>query len=531
MLFFCLPSCNFSLKVKDNRVNEREESMKKLIQRVIIIIPVVAIQILWYVLMFSWLSRFANVINLILTVFSVLFVLYIISARQESTYKTLWLLLILGLPIIGTMLYLLYGNRRTSQGLKRRILASREKLEYELPDRKISDCVEEPRSRATIQYLEKLSGYEMLPAKQAEYYSLGEDAWQGMLKDLSEAKQYIFAEYFIIEPGEMWDSMVDIMAEKVNEGVDVRVMFDDLGSVTTYSKANIKHLLDLGIKCMPFNEIKLISGSINNRDHRKMLIIDGEIAYSGGINIADEYINRREKYGHWKDIAFRITGEGVKNYLRMFMEFWNAFHPEKISNELLEFYHQNPLSLPETSEKGYILSYYDSPFNENEISNNVYVELLEQSTRRAWFYTPYLMLGDTLRDAFIRAAERGVDVRLIVPGIPDKKIVYRMSQANYNLLLNAGVRIFEYTPGFVHAKATIFDDNICTIGTVNLDYRSLFLHFENNSLFYQNEIITDLESDFIATQQKCVERTKENWKRGALRILFDGVLMVFAPLC
>ncbi len=506
--------------------------MKKLLQRIIIIIPAAAIQILWYVMLFSWLSRFAETINIILTIFSVLFVLYIISARQESTYKTLWLLLILGLPIVGTVTYLFYGNRRTSQWLKRRITTARNKIGYETPMTKVSDHINEARSRATIQYLEKLSGYEMVPAKSAEYYPLGEDAWEDMLRDLSDAKQYIFAEYFIIEPGEMWDSMVEIMAEKVRQGVDVRVMFDDLGSVSTYSKANIKALLDRGIKCMPFNEIKIISGSINNRDHRKMLIIDGEIAYSGGINIADEYINRREKYGHWKDIAFRITGEGVKNYLRMFMEFWNAFHPEKIATELLNAYSEDDtLNVEKQSEDGYILSYYDSPYNENEISNNIYVELLEQSTQRAWFYTPYLMLGDTLRDAFIRAAERGVDIRLIVPGIPDKKIVYKMTQANYNLLLNAGVRIFEYTPGFVHAKATIFDDKICTIGTVNLDYRSLFLHFENNSLFYDHHILKDLETDFLETQEKCDERTKENWKRGAIRVLLDGVLMVFAPLC
>ena len=234
-----------------------------------------------------------------------------------------------------------------------------------------------------------------------------------------------------------------------------------------------------------------------------------------------------EKFGHWKDIGFRITGAPVQNYTRMFTEFWNAFSKSRIP------VHEPALpAMAETGgANGYVLSYYDSPVDAEDISNTLYVELLSQAERYAWFYTPYLMLGDTLMDAFVRAARRGVDVRIIMPGVPDKKVVYRMSRSYYAALLEAGVRIFEYTPGFVHAKGCVIDDVVGTIGTVNLDYRSLFLHFENNSLFCGAPLLADFKADFLATQEQCAERTKDNVKKGFFKWVLDGILRIFAPLC
>ena len=372
-----------------------------------------------------------------------------------------------------------------------------------------------------------MTGYPVLPCADTTYYPLGEFLWKDMVAALETAEKFIFAEYFIVEDGLMWDTMVEIMARKAAQGVDVRFLYDDFGSISTYSFENVRKLREKGIQCVVFNPVTKIKGTVNYRDHRKMLIVDGKTAFSGGINLADEYINRVEKFGHWKDIGFRITGAPVQNYTRMFTEFWNAFSKSKIP--------VHEPALPAVAEtggaNGYVLSYYDSPVDAEDISNTLYVELLSQAERYAWFYTPYLMLGDTLMDAFVRAARRGVDVRIIMPGVPDKKVVYRMSRSYYAALLEAGVRIFEYTPGFVHAKGCVIDDVVGTIGTVNLDYRSLFLHFENNSLFCGAPLLADFKADFLATQEQCAERTKDNVKKGFFKWVLDGILRIFAPLC
>ncbi len=505
--------------------------MNKTIRRIIGLIPAVLLQILWFVILTQWLAPFSALIGLLLSVFAILFVLHIMLNRNEGTYKTLWLLVILGLPVLGTVLYLFFGNKRTTKPIRKNL----EKGHASLPEGTKSDPAaeamltkEEPRLAQTYRWLEKETGYSLQPIAENKYYPLGEELWAEMLKDLETAKKFIYVEYFIIENGVMWDSMVDIMAKKVTEGVDVRVMYDDMGSISTYNKKNRQALAAKGIQCIAFNPIVALKGTLNYRDHRKMLIIDGRVAYSGGVNLADEYINKALKFGHWKDIGFRLTGKPVETYTRMFATFWNAFAPKHIPAETLQ---PAPEALAAKPTEGCVLSYYDSPIREDALSNTLYADLLSQATHYAWFYTPYLMLGDTLMDAFVMAAERGVDVRIIMPGVPDKAIVYRMSRSFYQPLLEAGVKIYEYTPGFVHAKGCVIDDKICTIGTVNLDYRSLFLHFENNALFYKAPLLPDLKADFLATQEKSVERTLDNIGNSFRKWLVDGVLRILAPLC
>ena len=256
----------------------------------------------------------------------------------------------------------------------------------------------------------------------------------------------------------------------------------------------------------------------------------GEIAFSGGVNLADEYINKKKRYGHWKDIGFYVTGAAAQVYSQMFVEFWNAFSKPKDQLEIQKYFLPVPKNIT-ASDDGYVLSYFDSPARFETFSNDLYIDLLYQAEHTAWFYTPYLMLGDHLLEAFVKAAERGVDVRIIMPGIPDKKIVYRMSRGYYRTLMEAGVQIYEYTPGFVHAKGCIIDGNIATVGTVNLDYRSLFLHFENNSVFFKAKMIEDFKADFLKTQSKSTLRTLADLKTGDLRWFIDGILRIFAPLC
>ncbi len=498
--------------------------MKKIAIRLVGFIPAAALQILWFVVLFHWLSPYTTAINIGMTFLALVFVVYLFSSRQENTYKTVWLILIVTVPVFGASLYLFFGNRSTSKRLNQKIVQAEKGIPLESACIDPANAVPGKRLGQTFSHITSLSGYSLHGYQDAAYYSLGEYAWEDMKSAMEKAEKYIYVEYFIVEPGLMWDSMVEIMVRKAEEGLDVRVMFDDMGSISTMTAFNAADLRKKGIKCAVFNPIIFLRGAANNRDHRKMLIIDGHTAFSGGINLADEYINKKVKYGHWKDIAFKITGSAVQTYLRMYVTFWNAFERDKISEKVFE-----SESL-ETGGKGIALSYYDNPYHTEHISNSLFTDLLNQATDRAWFYTPYLMLGDELLNAFRLAANRGVDVRIIFPGVPDKKLAYRISRSYYIQLLDAGVKIYEYTPGFVHAKASIIDDKICTIGTVNLDYRSLFLHFENNTLFYDAPILKDLEKDFLATQESCLLRTPENWSKKPLRGIVDGVLRLIAPL-
>lgn len=503
--------------------------MSKMLRRVLTVIPAAAVQALWILLLVKWLSPYAAYITLALSVAAVLLVLFIIIKRDETAYKILWLLVILTVPVAGALLYLLFGNRRTARPLRKRLRRVQEAGQPAPLPCGGTPFEGEKRMEQTVRWLEHKTGYPLMRAEDVRYYPLGDAMYPDMLTDLRAAKKTIYLEYFIIEPGEMWQSIVDILAQKVREGLDVRVMYDDLGSISTFNFSNALALEKLGIRCATFNPLLALKGTANYRDHRKMLIVDDAVAYSGGVNLADRYINREHPYGHWKDTGFRLTGAPVRSFTHMFLTFWNAFSLQK---------EEEPMPMPPAAaaaepaaQDGWALSYYDSPLNSEATSNRLYIDLLSQATDYAWFFTPYLMLGDDLLDAMLAAAQRGVDVRIIMPGIPDKKLIFRMSRSFYQVLLTGGVKIYEYTPGFVHAKSLVCDDRAATIGTVNLDYRSLFLHFENNSLFYRGSIVARVKEDFLATQSQCRAVEACDMKRYSRRWIVDGVLRIFAPLC
>ncbi len=506
--------------------------MKRVLRRLFTVLPAVLLQIFWIGFTYKFLSAYSAAIDFALIVLAVVLVMYISTKRDEGAYKILWLIIILSLPIVGVFLYVCFGDRKTARPLARKIARAEAKLPRR-PDGIPCESLkqENPRLYQTVSFIAAESDSFLSPCGETTYYSLGEDMWQDMLYELREAKRYIFAEYFVVAEGDMWDSMVEIMAQKVTEGVDVRVMYDDLGSLSTYSRENVAKLRRLGIECVAFNPLFFIRGTLNNRDHRKMLIIDGKTVFSGGINMADEYINHTVRFGHWKDIGFRIKGAGVYPFTRLFCGFWNAFAPKKIPPSLLLPDRTENTESVSSVQNGYALTYFDSPVRRNAVSNELYVELLSQACESAWFYTPYLMLGDTLADSFIRAAKRGVDVRIFLPAVPDKKLVFRMTKSYYPMLLDAGVKLYEYTPGFIHAKAALFDGKVGTIGTVNLDYRSLFLHFENNTLFYDSSVLDDLKRDFLATQELCRPIYPEQLKNSLLHRMVDSILRILAPLC
>lgn len=504
--------------------------MGKIMRRVLIVIPAVALQVLWHVLLVKWLAPYAPLIVSLVSVAAVFMVLFIVIKRDESTYKLLWLLIILTMPLVGALLYLFFGNKRTAKPLKKRLQGVESSGDpHPLPVGE-TPFAGEKRMEQTIRWLERKTGYPLCKARPVRYYPLGDDMFPDMLRDMKSAKRSIYIEYFIIEPGQMWDAMMEVLEDKLRQGVDVRVMYDDLGSISSFNFSNARELTQKGIPCVPFNPLLALKGTANYRDHRKMLIVDNEIAYSGGINLSDRYINLEHPYGHWKDTGFRLTGEGVHSFTHMFLTFWNAFALKKGEGGTPMPALQESAEAPQETD-GYVLSYYDSPLEHDATSNQLFIDLLSQSTDYAWFFTPYLMLGDDLMAAMLAAARRGVDVRIIMPGIPDKKLIFRMSRSFYQVLLNGGVKIYEYTPGFVHAKSFVSDDKVATIGTVNLDYRSLFLHFENNSLFYRSSIVEKIKEDFLATQALCSEVQPYDKRRYSRRWAVDGLLRIFAPLC
>lgn len=498
--------------------------MKRVVRRILVVLPTVVIQGLWFLLLVKWLAPYATVINLVLAVLAAFLVLHILTSRKENAYKSLWLIVMLVFPVAGAVLYLLEGDQRAATPLRRKL----EKARSTLPPREAADPEVfrdvETRVSQTFRYLEKKTGFPAFPCPSVRYYPLGEAMYPDMLEAMEQAEKFIYLEYFIIADGVMWGSMVEILERKAARGLDVRVIYDDVGSISTYSLKDLLSLRQRGIRCMCFNPMLSIKGTANYRDHRKMLIVDGAVAFSGGINLADEYINKKVRFGHWKDTGFRITGGAVSSFTRMFSEFWNAFSDQEPVPA------ENLASVPSERGEGVLLTYYDSPLYGDAVSSSLYVELLSQATETAWFYTPYLMPGEQLLDAFILAAQRGVDVRILMPGIPDKKLAFRMSRSYYRPLLAAGVRIFEYTPGFLHAKGCVVDGRLGTLGTVNLDYRSLFLHFENNTLFYNAPVLKELSRDFLDTQEKSAEVLPESRYKLHTRIL-DGILRIFAPLC
>ena len=467
-------------------------------------------------------------------ILSVLYVFYLVTKDDNASYRMGWILVILTLPPFGAFLYMLWGDKKPGKKLRARLRLSYLEMDRYLEDDEATcESLAEVSQRAiaTTRYIKKASHYPVHRNTHVTYYSIGEVMFEAMLEEMRKAKHFIFLEYFIVEEGEMWGKMLEILLEKAREGVEVRMLYDDMGSVTLLPFGYSRKLeeMDPHIKCIPFNSVvPFLAMVMNNRDHRKILVVDGHTGFTGGINLADEYINVREKYGHWKDTGLKLVGDGVWNLTVMFMEMWNACSEAKLSPELYKA-EGYPADMPQTCE-GFVQPFGDDPLDDENVGEDVYIEILSQAKKYVYIMTPYLILSDEMKRALVMAAKRGVDVRIITPGIPDKKIVFRLTRANYLPLLEAGVKIYEYTPGFVHAKSFLCDDTVGVVGTINLDYRSLFLHFENAVWMYKVPALTDLKKDTIETIERSRMVYKEDVHTKGLGIVLDGMLRVMAPL-
>lgn len=377
-----------------------------------------------------------------------------------------------------------------------------------------------------MRYLSDFSGYPITKNNDIEYYPIGEEAFKSMITELKKAENFIFFEYFIVAHGEMWQTILDILKEKASLGVDVRVMYDDMGCLTTLNKTYKDELESYGIKCVVFNRLTAIGGvMMNHRDHRKILVIDGKVAFSGGINIADEYINLNKKYGHWKDNGIRISGDGVWNYTVMFLTMWNAFRKDDKDFKKFKYDFGD-----KENNLGYVVPYAETPLDEEVTGEDVYLNIINQANFYVYIFTPYLIIDTDMINALALAVKRGVDVRIVIPGIPDKKLVYTLSESYVEPLVKEGVKVYKYTPGFIHSKVFIADDKIATVGTINMDYRSLYLHFECGCYLEDVEAIKDVKKDVVNTIRKSKEVSKEEASPKYWKSIWQALLRLVAPL-
>ncbi len=524
--------------IKDNRLCERAEKrrMKQMLKfmgsRMFITGMLILLQIGWLLIWFLRLTQYAHWISIVFTALSAVIAMYIINKNENPAYKLAWILAISIFPALGGLLYLSVGNKRPSK--KMRLKLEREqnrRLNLHVQNAELLEQLkaEDPRAASTFRYVWEKGRYPVWNNTETRYYSVGEDLFRAMLEALERAEHYIFLEYFILAEGTMWSQILEILERKVREGVEVRVIYDDFGCLGYIPTGYALALEKKGIKCIGFNPfVPVVSAVMNNRDHRKIMVIDGHVGFSGGVNIGDEYINEKVRFGHWKDTGFRLEGDGVWNLTLMFLEMWNGLRP---TDETFEAFYPHRYHDEEFKTDGFVQPFCDSPLDDETLAENVYMEILAQATDYVYIFTPYLVIDNEMQTALCTAAKRGVDVRLVTPGIPDKRMVFRLTRSYYEDLLEAGVRIYEYTPGFLHAKSYVCDDKLAVVGTINMDYRSLYLHFECGTLFYKSGLVRQLKEDALHVMEASCEIEPEQFKnRGLISGMGNAILRVLAPL-
>ena len=495
------------------------------------------LQFAFYVVLLIWFaygSPVATIVQLFTSLISFLFILRLIARNEKPSSKLSWILLICIFPIFGCLTYLVNGDGRLTRKMQKKVQKAKEEnvaaLKEFYGEKALPDAVS--RADGASLYLQKQCNCPVFYDGEVEYFKSGEEMFPAMKETLRAAKQFILLDYFIIAPGKMWGEILEILLEKAKQGVQIRILYDDFGCMMHLPPKYELYLESLheNIRCMTFNNVvPFFDVRMNNREHRKIMVIDGKTAFTGGINLADEYIGEKRRFGYWKDTGVKICGDAVNSFTVMFFDLWNAIRKEK---ESLKNYLQPRTDKNLTGENTPVRlqPYDDSPLDNVNAGETMYVDIINRAEKYVYIFTPYLILDDFLRMALCQAALRGVDVRIVTPGIPDKKTVFRLTRANYTVLMNAGVKIYEYSPGFLHAKSILCDDKYAVVGTINFDYRSLYIHFENAVYFSGVDAVNSLKEDCEETFAVSKLCTKENTKRSILGRLFDAILRVFETL-
>ena len=487
------------------------------------------VQIGWLMLSILKLNQYSAWISLATTMLSAVVVLKLYTAPTNAATKMSWIILILVFPVMGLSLYLLVNLFGDMGSTGRRLNRLRGEMQQMLSkDRQHLQTLysQNPGAANQFRYLWEHNGSTAYGNTKVTYYPEGKLALEGLKEALEQAKEFIFMEYFIVEDGSAFREIREILARKAKEGVQVRLLYDDFGSIGYVNFKFARKLNEQGIQCRIFNPaLPVLNLFMNNRDHRKLTVIDGKVGFTGGYNLADEYFDRAHPYGKWKDTGIRLEGEAVQGLTAIFLELWHGTTREQEDwGRYLNIRHS-------IAGNGLVQPFGDDPLGAERAAENVYLNLAAQAKHTLWFMTPYLIISDEMIRALGLAARRGVDVRIITPGIPDKKTVYQVSRSYFSCLARQGVRVYSYTPGFCHGKMCVCDGELVSIGTSNLDYRSLYLHFENNVLLYGGEAVEDIVKDFEDTFTQCEEVTdRYRSGRGAVILVWQCLLRLFAPL-
>ena len=487
------------------------------------------IQIAWILLRVLLLNDYSDKIAAITALLTIVVVLKLNSKHTNSAMKMPWVMLIMALPVMGLCMYLLF-EMLGDPGVGKRLRAVRRHLHREdnqMVEKNLTQLDrEDPGAANQFRYLWNVANYPVYTNTQVSYYPEAKEAFSAMKQALENAERFIFMEYFIVEDGASFRELEQILIRKAREGVEVRLLYDDFGSVAKIGRKFARNLQQKGIRCYPFNPASpFLNLFMNHRDHRKITVVDGKVGFTGGYNLSDEYFDLVRPYGKWKDTGIRLEGEAVRSLTSIFLELWYLQTRERVpADPYLNVWHSVPV-------EGLVQPFADNPLEAERVAENVYINLINQANRNLYLITPYLIITDEMIHALGLAAKRGVDVRIITPGIPDKKTVYGVTRSYYAGLTRQGVRVFEYTPGFCHAKQCLCDGKIACIGTSNLDYRSLYHHFENNVLLYGCEAVHEIKVDFENLFPQCREVTEHYASsRGGMLRIWQYILRLFAPL-
>ena len=501
---------------------------KTLSNRAVVGGSLMLIQLVILLAFLFFLSDLVPILYPISQIISILIVIWLVRKEDNPSYKISWIILIFSVPPIGGLFYLFWGNNPFNVSRMIKLKQIDRKL-FKIDDLPI--CGESAsflhKNHLRISnYINKTGGYPLFENDHCEYFSTGEDFFSSLVENLKKAQKYIFMEYFIVESGIMWDSILDILKEKVSQGVEVRFMYDDAGCLSTLPSSYHDVLQDFGIKCIRFNRFRpSLNTYLNNRDHRKITVIDGKIGFMGGANLADEYINERLRFGHWKDTAILINGNAVSSLTIMFLDLWE-FISEQPSSDYTQYIEPNI-----KGNNGYIQPFSDNPLDNYNVGENVYMQILNTAKKYVYITTPYLILDNEMVTALIIAAQSGIDVKIITPHIPDKKYVHAVTRSFYAQLISAGVEIYEYTPGFIHAKVILSDDNIGIVGTINMDFRSFYMHFECGAVLYDCPVLTDIKTDLVNTLSISQKIALSNLRKTPkiMRLMYS-ILRIFSPM-
>lgn len=492
------------------------------------------VQVMILIAGFRFLSHYMVYLYGGFTVLGALVIIYILNKEDNPSFKLAWMVPITIIPVFGTLFYLFVELQILEKLMDKRMRANIEATERFMGvNKRVMDKLLRSSRRAgnLAAYIKNSGHYPPYSHTNVKYYPLGEEMFLDMKKEMESATRFIFMEFFIVERGEMWDSILEILERKVKEGVEVRFMYDGMCSLALLPYHYPKELKEKGIKAKMFSPIRpALTTYQNNRDHRKILVIDGITAFTGGVNLADEYINRKVRFGHWKDTGIMLKGDAVTSFTMMFLQMWNI--SEKETENYGQYLRDPDYFYPlELNMDGFVIPYGDSPLDHEKVGEQVYLDIINTARFYVHIMTPYLILDYEMVQALTFAAKRGVETIIIMPHIPDKKYAFLLAKSYYEELIRAGVNIFEYTPGFVHAKVFTSDDTTAVVGTINLDFRSLYLHFECAAYLYKNEAIWDMERDFKTTLSMCQLVTLEECQKRRWYAKFAGrALRIFAPL-